>query len=407
MTEGQQRELVALLRSPPPEDAGTAFEQLGRYLAPMDSGPHALDALRRVFGRADVSEGSPACRWWQWVGAYYFNPPRWRYWDALGIFAGLHEEMLKRQRQPGGQRLHKGLPLCWMSDCYYAMGLPWHARRFLVLTLCEDALTLGRDPSHYWRNSYWRLVMRDGVAHGDYHSCVREIGALFEQDSEPCAFPEWALRHLEHDRWLTRPRARHTGWLSVTPSVMEAGLYRPNASYIRHLRDRGSDASGRPMERLAAYLLGCMPGCRTRLRVHSYGAEYDVVCTMEGLQTDFRSELGRYFLCECKDKAKPANFPGVAKFCRVLQSVKARFGVIFSAEHLTGRDKRGCADGERLKLYHESGIVLVVVDEGDLGRLERGASFTEMLRDKYEQVRLDLHPETRRARSRRRTPAQP
>jgi hypothetical protein len=51
---------------------------------------------------------------------------------------------------------------------------------------------------------------------------------------------------------------------------------------------------------------------------------------MAGMDVDFRSELGRYFVCECKDWKGPADFASMAKFCRVLDSTKSRFGILFS-----------------------------------------------------------------------------
>ena len=242
MTEEQRSELVALLRKPPPEDPKVAFGTLHPYLKGMASPPTALQALRVAFPKPKCRaalDGDP-WRWWELLGLYYLDlgPSRWH--DAFGIFAALYDYMHAAQRKLG--RLHKGMPLCWMADCSYYLNHPFHARRYLVLTLCEDALSRAQDSDHDMGGSYWRLVMRDGVADGDYRACVREIGALSREDPESCAFAEWALQRLERSKWLTRPRARHTGWLSVTPSVMEAGLYRANPRYIRYLRKRGSDA---------------------------------------------------------------------------------------------------------------------------------------------------------------------
>jgi hypothetical protein len=79
-------------------------------------------------------------------------------------------------------------------------------------------------------------------------------------------------------------------------------------------------SSGQALEFCAEYLLSCMPGCRTSRRAKSGSTDYDVVCSMEGFEVDFRSEFGRYFFCECKDWDRPANFTTMAKFCRVLDS---------------------------------------------------------------------------------------
>jgi hypothetical protein len=68
---------------------------------------------------------------------------------------------------------------------------------------------------------------------------------------------------------------------------------------------------------------------------------------------------GRYFVCECKDWDKPADFTTMAKFCRVLDSFKARFGILFSKggyspETAAPQD----AAREQLKVFQDRGIVV-------------------------------------------------
>src|ERR1700683_5202910 len=136
--------------------------------------------------------------------------------------------------------------------------------------------------------------------------------------------------------------------------------------------------------------MSCMPGCRTTRRGKSGSTDYDVICSMEGFDVDFRSELGRYFVCECKDWKKPADFTAMAKFCRVLDSMKSRFGVIFSKQGITGAGRSTDAGLEQLKVFQDRGMVIVVIDEADIRRVVDGANFIQLLRERYEAVRLDL-----------------
>ena len=105
---------------------------------------------------------------------------------------------------------------------------------------------------------------------------------------------------------------------------------------------------------------------------------------------DFRSDLGRYFLCECKDWDTPADFTSFSKFCRVLDSVKSRFGILFSKKGISGTGKSKHAEREQLKVFQDRGMVIVVVNEDDLQQVADGISFVKILRAKYEAVRLDL-----------------
>lgn len=118
--------------------------------------------------------------------------------------------------------------------------------------------------------------------------------------------------------------------------------------------------------------------------------DYDVICSMDGLDVDFRSELGRYFVCECKDWASAADFTTMAKFCRVLDSTKAKFGLLFSSSGITGDGKAMFAEREQLKVFHDRGIVIVVLDHADVQAVAAGKNLISLLRDRYEAVRLDL-----------------
>jgi hypothetical protein len=100
---------------------------------------------------------------------------------------------------------------------------------------------------------------------------------------------------------------------------------------------------------------------------------------MEGFDVDFRSELGRYFVCECKDWDKPADFTTMAKFCRMLDSTKARFGILFSREGISGAGKSTNAERGQLKVFQDRGIVIVVIDFADLKAAASGASLIRLL----------------------------
>lgn len=79
------------------------------------------------------------------------------------------------------------------------------------------------------------------------------------------------------------------------------------------------------MELLARHVLACMPGARvSKDRVSQQGTntDYDVVCSLDGFLIDFRTELGRYFIGECKAMSEDATpYAVVTKFCRVLDSI--------------------------------------------------------------------------------------
>jgi hypothetical protein len=96
--------------------------------------------------------------------------------------------------------------------------------------------------------------------------------------------------------------------------------------------------------------------------------------------TEFRSEVGRYFLCECKDWSRPADFSALAKFCRVLDSTKTKFGILFSKNGITGTARTTDAERELLKVFQHRGVVIIVITDADLRQVMRGGNFITILR---------------------------
>lgn len=80
----------------------------------------------------------------------------------------------------------------------------------------------------------------------------------------------------------------------------------------------------------------------------------------------------------------------MAVLCRVLDTVKSRFGILFSKSGLSGEGKARDAELEQLKIFQDRGTVIVVIDKNDLQLLAEGANFVSLLRKKYERVRLNL-----------------
>jgi len=128
--------------------------------------------------------------------------------------------------------------------------------------------------------------------------------------------------------------------------------------------------------------------------------EFDLVCSIDGAELDFRSEFGRYFVCECKDLKNRANVTAILKFCSVLDSVGSRFGIFISKFGIAAED-------EIRKLYQRRGIVVVVLELADLESVARGENFINLLRHKYEKVRLDLRKRTEAKRTRLKASAKP
>jgi hypothetical protein len=314
-------------------------------------------------------------RAWELAGLILLNSGR--FYEALGVFWGLYQQMLEAQAE--GRRVHKGMPLVWISECFYLLGFPVHAKRYLMLTLCEDAILGAGVVPAATSGVYFRLVWRHGLADNELQRYAKELFELARATPDKAYFPEALLQEID-DSWATE-----------LPSPNEAFSYRVNPRYVEHLLATLGDGTGKTLERLGSYLMSCMPGCRTRRRQQTPSTDYDVICAIEGIDVDFRSEFGRHFVCECKDLTDPADFTTMAKFCRVLDSTKSRFGILFAKHNISGVGKLRYADREQMKIFQDRGIVIVVLDESDLKQVAAGANLIAILRERYEEIRLDLY----------------
>lgn len=351
--------------------------ELQDHLIARDGAALLCKRLPEFFKPEQIIEPGDEQRIWELIGLYYFNQDKPRNFEAMNIFLALYNHMLQGQQQLRKQ-VHKGMPLLWAGECCAMSGYAVLRKRYLMLALCEDAIRGSGYISPENTGVYFRLVWRLGMNDTLLKRYAEECHQLAKTHPKEAWHPEWILQHLDQD------------WLTEFPTPAEANFYIANAFYVNTLLSRLGDSDGTVLEQLAEYIMLCMPGCRTSRRKRSMSTDYDIVCSMEGFEVDFRSELGRYFVCECKDWTKPADYTAMAKFCRVLDSVKSKFGVLFSRSGISGAGDSRYAEREQLKVFQDRGMVIVTVDEDDLRRVASGENFVNILRRKYERVRLDL-----------------
>ena len=345
------------------------------FLNKRDGAARFLARLPVSLSPEDVCTPTDAQRAWELTGLFYLNNNR--IYESLSIFHALYKHILAAQ-SIAGKYYHKGMPLVWIAECYKRLGFPVLTRRYLMLTLCEDALRGEGYVSSEGTGIYFRLVWEHGFSDDELRKYSTQMHDLYRANPIEGCFPEWILLELDQD------------WMREFTAPTEAFVYTANTDYIKHLIAKVGDKTGESLERLAEYILSCMPGCRTRRRGKTKSTDYDIVCSIEGIEVDFRSEFGRYFVCECKDWEQPADFTSMAKFCRVLDSTKSKFGILFSKSGISGAGETTYAAKEQLKVFQDRGMVIVVVDLNDVTKISNGHNFINMLRTKYEGVRLDL-----------------
>lgn len=323
-----------------------------------------------------AEDGTDERQVWDLIGQFYMKYHRW--YDAIAIYLSMYYHFLNLQAS-SGTWVPKGLPLVWVADCYSSLGFATLSKRYLMLTLIEDAINMKGKIDPIQTGSYFRLAWKHGLTDKEIEKYSSEAYRKQTANPSESMFPEWVLQELDND------------WIVEVPTPNEASYYIANEIYIKHLMDGLGESTGKTLERLAEYLLSCIPGCRTSRRKRAQQTDYDVLCSLQGPDIDFRSELGRYFVAECKDwKDKPVDFDSFAKFCRILDSVKSRFGIIFSQQGITGEGRTSNAEREQLKVFQDRGMVIIVVNRNDIAYVSDGGNMIALLKSKYEKVRLDL-----------------
>jgi hypothetical protein len=331
--------------------------------------------LPEIFNEKNFADDTEAHLCWERIGNFFKNQGRFH--EALLLYFGLYYHFLKTQ-DANGKWAQKATPLVWIAECCSQLGYHVLAKRYLMLSHIEDSIAIKGTVSPGGTGVYFRMVWHRGFPDSELRRYAKEAYSLYQKNQKDSFYPEWILQNLDEN------------WLTEIPSPIEVGTYWANPLFMNYLISKLGDKKGYILETLAQYMLSCMPGCRTTVRKRTASSEIDIVCSVEGIETDFRSELGRYFVCECKDWKKAVDFTSVAKFCRILDSIKSQFGILFSPKGISGKKLSRYAASEPQKLFQNHGIVLVVIDQEDIAYVADGGNFINLLRNKYEKIRLDV-----------------
>jgi hypothetical protein len=104
------------------------------------------------------------------------------------------------------------MPLVWISDCFQQLGFPVHAKLYLMLTLCEDALRENGLVSPDTTGIYFRLVWGQGLPDEDLRRYAARFYELAQEIPQDAVFPEALLQRVDD------------GWLTELPSANEASV---------------------------------------------------------------------------------------------------------------------------------------------------------------------------------------
>ncbi|MCL5278491.1 MAG: restriction endonuclease [Planctomycetes bacterium] len=330
-------------------------QELWPLLDQRDGAPKTIAKLKEMYSLASVAHASPEQRAWECTALFYRDTGRFH--QAIQVISALYEQLIAYQIGSDSQ-VHKGMSLVWLRDFHLSLVHLVTAKRYAMLTLCEDAIREQGTINAQQGGIYFRLAFEHGMADDEIARYAHRIFEVSQGHPVESRYPEWLLQELDND------------WIVECPTLAEAFIYTPNRYYIKHLLDNLEEPTGKTLERLADYILSSIPGFRIYRRQRTPSTDYDIVCSVEGLNLDFRAELGRYFICECKDWSRSVDFTTIAKFCRVLDSTKCKSGILFSRDGISGAAKGEDAEREQMKVFQDRGMVILVIDRADLDAVE-------------------------------------
>ena len=137
-------------------DVREALERIDPALLPLtkpDMLGELLATLRKNYPPQQAA-GEPGLHAWDYSGCVLQEERRWH--EALAVHWAHYQHLLAGQQ---GARIHKGTPLVRVSDCFNSLGYRVHAQRYLMLTLCEDAIQGSGTISPQKAGVYVRLVV--------------------------------------------------------------------------------------------------------------------------------------------------------------------------------------------------------------------------------------------------------
>ncbi|MEP0914041.1 restriction endonuclease [Leptolyngbya sp. GB1-A1] len=153
-----------------------------------------------------------------------------------------------------------------------------------------------------------------------------------------------------------------------------------------------ANEKGKTFEEVAKFVLESVPSLRCKYtNLYTRSSEIDIVVEYDRSRGGIPlfDELGRYALIECKNWSKPVGVGPVRDFMGKLDKCKARMGIIFARNGVTGVDAGVDALREIQSRFDRDGVFLVVFSLEELRAIKNGLDFVAALDQKADTLRFD------------------
>ncbi|MCE9524713.1 MAG: hypothetical protein K8R36_01510 [Planctomycetales bacterium] len=172
-------------------------ERLVAMACERDGAAKLAKELPQIYSPSDVAPlYAPKQRIWESLGAVYLENKRPH--EAANIFWLLYLHLLRHQ-EVANERVHKGVPLFHFASCQEMLGNVVTAKRFFMLTLCEDAIKDSGQVNLNDSGSYFKLVWHFGLGDAELRAYVKQVWDLHSEHDNESRFPEWLLQNLDQN----------------------------------------------------------------------------------------------------------------------------------------------------------------------------------------------------------------
>jgi hypothetical protein len=186
-----------------------------------------------------------------------------------------------------------------------------------------------------------------------------------------------ALRRSSQPEPVTAESLAHTRLIELIERVESAST---------------NEEKGRSLEALSKFLFNSVASLHCKYaNLRTRSSEIDLVIEYNPAprRIPLFEELGRYCLVECKNWSKPVGVGPVRDFMGKLDKCKARLGVVFSRNGVTGVDSGVDALREIQSRFDRDGVFLLVFSLDDLRSISDGRAFLAALDRKADALRFD------------------
>ena len=126
-------------------------------------------------------EPSKARNIWNDIGYLYRLLGRTH--DALLIYNTEYSNTIDAQIEME-ERIHKGAVLYWISECFMLMNYYSLSKKYMMLALCEDAITLSGKINTDSTGTYHRLVWEKKMSKEEYSRYEEEFWRIYLDNPE-------------------------------------------------------------------------------------------------------------------------------------------------------------------------------------------------------------------------------